>query len=40
MYFLNIVKAMKKMSVIEIRDFIFENYKKRIGFLRKAVIIQ
>ena len=40
MYILNIAKAMKKMSVIEIRDFIFENYNKRIGFLRKAVIIQ
>ena len=40
MYILNIAKAMKKMSVIEVRDFIFENYNKRIGFLRKEVFIQ
>ena len=32
MHILNIPKAIKKMSVNEIRDFIFENYYKRIGF--------
>ena len=30
MYILNIAKAIKKMSVNEIREFIFENYYKRI----------
>ena len=30
MYTLNIARAIKKMSVNEIRDFIFENYYKRI----------
>ena len=32
MYILNIARAIKKMSLNEIRDFIFENYYKRIGF--------
>ena len=32
MYILNIDSAVKKMSVNEFRDFIFENYYKRIGF--------
>ena len=32
MYILNIARAIKKMSVNETRDFIFENYYKRIGF--------
>ena len=32
MYTLNIIKAIKSMSVHEIRDFIFENYYKRIRF--------
>ena len=32
MYILNIARAIKKMSVNEIRDFIFENYYKSIGF--------
>ena len=32
MYTLNIAKAIKKMSVNDIRDFIFENYNKQIGF--------
>ena len=32
MYFLNIARDIKKMSVNEIRDFIFENYYKSIGF--------
>ena len=35
MYILNITKAMKKMSVDEIKDFIFENYYKRIGFSKE-----
>ena len=30
--FLNIARATKKMYVNEIKDFIFENYYKRIGF--------
>ena len=29
---LNIAKAIKKMSVNEVKDFIFENYYQRIGF--------
>ena len=29
---LNIIKAIKKMSVNHLRDFIFENYYKQIGF--------
>ena len=40
MYSLNITRAIKKMSLNEIRDFIFENYYKQIGFSRKTVIIQ
>ena len=32
MYPLHITKAIKKISANEIRDFIFENYYKRIGF--------
>ena len=40
MYILNIARAIKKMSVNEIRDFIFENYYKRIELLRKTVIMQ
>ena len=36
MYILNIVNAMKKMTVTEIKDFVFE----RIGFSKKTVIIQ
>ena len=35
MYTLNINRAIKKMFVNEIRDFIFENYYKQIGILRK-----
>ena len=35
MYILNIAKAMRKMSVNEIRDFIFKNYYKRIGFSKE-----
>ena len=35
MYTLNIVRAIKKMSVNEIRDFIFENYYKQNGFSKE-----
>ena len=36
MYILNIAKATKKMSITEIRDFIFENCYKRIGFSKES----
>ena len=36
MYILNIAKATKKMSITEIRDFIFENYYKRTGFSKES----
>ena len=32
MYILKIARAIKRMPVKEMRDFIFENYYKRIGF--------
>ena len=35
MYILNIAKAIKKISVNEIKDFIFENYYKRIVFSKE-----
>ena len=35
MYILNIARAIKKMPNNEIRDFIFENYYKRIGFSKE-----
>ena len=35
MYILNIASAIKKMRVNEIRDFIFENYYKQIGFVKE-----
>ena len=35
MYTLNIIKAIKKMNAIEIRDFISENYYKQIGFSKE-----
>ena len=35
MYTQNIVKAIKKMPVNDIRDFIFENSYKRIGFSKE-----
>ena len=35
MYILNIARAIKKMFVNEIRDFIFENYHKIIGFFKE-----
>ena len=36
MYTLNIVRAIKRMSANEIRDFIFENYYKKIGFSKES----
>ena len=38
MYILNISSTIKKMSVNEPRDFIFENYSKRIWFVKKNII--
>ena len=35
MYILNIVSAIRKMSVNKIRNSIFENYHKRIGFFEE-----
>ena len=35
MYILNIARAIKKMSVNEIRDFIFKNYYMKIGFSKE-----
>ena len=35
MYILNIARAIKKMSITEIRDFVFENYYQRIGFSKE-----
>ena len=43
MYGLDIAKAIKKMSVNKIRDFIFENYYniiKKVDFLKETAIIQ
>ena len=36
MYTLNIVRAIAKMSVNEIRDFIIENYYKQIGLSKES----
>ena len=36
MYILNIAKVIKKMSINKIRDFIFENYYKQIGFSKES----
>ena len=36
MYILNTFKAIKKMSINEIRDFIFEIYYTRIGFSKES----
>ena len=36
MYTLNIACALKRMAVIELRNFIFENYYKRIGFVKES----
>ena len=35
MYTLNIASAIKKMAANKLRNFIFENYYKRIGFIKK-----
>ena len=35
MYTLNVTKAIKDMLLNEIRDFIFENYYKRIGSFKE-----
>ena len=35
MYILNIASAIKKMAVNEIRDFSFNNYYKRIEFVKE-----
>ena len=40
MYILNIIRAIKKMSVNETREFVFGTFIKELGFLRKTVIIQ
>ena len=32
---INIASAIKKMSINELRDFIFENHYKRIGFFKE-----
>ena len=34
MYILNIISAVINMSVNELRDFVFENYFNRIGFVK------
>ena len=36
MYTLNIARAIKKMTVNELKDFIFENLHKRIGFVKES----
>ena len=36
MYILNIPKAIKKMTDNEIRDFLFKNYYKQIGFSKES----
>ena len=36
MYILNTDRAIKKISVNEIRHFVFENYYKRIGFSKES----
>ena len=40
MHILNVVSAIKKMSINEIRGFIFETIKSELDFLKKTVIIQ
>ena len=37
MYILNIASAREKMTVNELRDFTFENYYKRIGFVKESI---
>ena len=36
MYTLNISSAVKKMTVNQLRDFIFENYYKQIRFVEES----
>ena len=36
MHILNIASAIKKMTVHELRNFIFENYYKRNGFVKES----
>ena len=36
MYTLKILSTIKKMTVKELRHFIFENYYKRVGFIKKS----
>ena len=36
MYILNITKAIQKMSINEIKEFILENYYKRIRFFKDS----
>ena len=36
MYTLNIVSTIKKMAFNELKDFIFENYYKRIGYVKES----
>ena len=40
MYTLNIGRATKHMTINEIKDFIFENYCKQIGFLRTMQVLR
>ena len=40
MSILNIVSPIKKMTVIELRNFKSENYNKKLDLLRKEGIIQ
>ena len=40
MYILNIARAIKKVSVNEIRDFILKTIIKELDFLKKVIIIQ
>ena len=35
MYILNIVRAIKKKTIKELKEFIFENYHQRMGFARE-----
>ena len=39
MFNLNIASAIKKMPVNKLRDFIFENFYKRIGFVKKKNLL-
>ena len=35
MYILNIASLLKKMTVNELKDFVFENYYRQIGFSKE-----